>query len=302
MGGKSVCEQKRNGAMCNRYITRRKHEYFKPYCPNCHQNKEIGHFCYMQPLKNELPRSDVLFVFYDFETTQDTKFLGNETEHIPILFSLQQFCTACEMQDYIDTDSERCGRRLHLYYEDPVGDLLSYICEPRPWCNKVVAITHNAKAFDSQFIIKGAILLKWNLQIILSELKIISMRMQHLHFLDSITYLPMLLRKSPKEFWLSPSKSWYPQYFNTNANLDYVDTIADIGYFAPDEMGREREGISCLGMTSRKIKIDNRRVLEQYCQDCHRLATGVLDFQERFYGDWKYRCFPRGTGKNVSMQ
>jgi hypothetical protein len=30
--------------------------------------------CYMATLKNELPRSDnVLFVFYDFETTQDTK-------------------------------------------------------------------------------------------------------------------------------------------------------------------------------------------------------------------------------------
>jgi hypothetical protein len=31
----------------------------------------------MKPLKNEVPRSDdVLFVFYDFETTQDTKFMG----------------------------------------------------------------------------------------------------------------------------------------------------------------------------------------------------------------------------------
>ena len=36
----------------------------------------------MQPLKNELPRSDdVLFVFYDFETTQDTKFSDNATAH-----------------------------------------------------------------------------------------------------------------------------------------------------------------------------------------------------------------------------
>jgi hypothetical protein len=35
----------------------------------------------MQPLKNELPRSDdVLFVFYDFETTQDKKVLGERDE------------------------------------------------------------------------------------------------------------------------------------------------------------------------------------------------------------------------------
>jgi hypothetical protein len=41
----------------------------------------------MQPLKNELPRSDdVLFVFYDFETTQDTKFSDNATVHIQFLY------------------------------------------------------------------------------------------------------------------------------------------------------------------------------------------------------------------------
>jgi len=85
----------------------------------------------MQPLKNELPRSDdVLFVFYDFETTQDTKFSDNATVHIPILVSLQQFCTACGLQADIDMDCVRCGRRRHSFFEDPVGDLLSYLCEP----------------------------------------------------------------------------------------------------------------------------------------------------------------------------
>ena len=53
---------------------------------------EIGHFCFMQPLKNELPRSDdVLFVFYDFETTKDTKFSENATQHIPILVLFSSF-------------------------------------------------------------------------------------------------------------------------------------------------------------------------------------------------------------------
>jgi hypothetical protein len=99
-----------------------------------------------------------------------------------------------------------------------------------------VAIAHNAKAFDSQFILKRAILLKWNSQIILSGLKIISMKMQHLHFLDSISYLPMPLRKLPEAFELSSSKSWYPHYFNTKANLDYVGPIPDIGYFGADEL------------------------------------------------------------------
>jgi hypothetical protein len=111
-----------------------------------------------------------------------------------------------------------------------------HICEPRPWCNKVVAIANNSKAFDSQFILKRAVLLKWNPQTILSGLKNISMKMQHLHFLDSISYLPMPLRKLPDAFGLSAKKSWFPHYFNTKANLDYVGPIPDSKYFVADDM------------------------------------------------------------------
>jgi hypothetical protein len=67
---------------------------FKQYCSNCNQNKEVGHFCYTQPAKNEYPRSDdVLFVFYDFQTTHDTMFSDKANVHVPILVCLQQFCT-----------------------------------------------------------------------------------------------------------------------------------------------------------------------------------------------------------------
>jgi len=108
---------------------------------------EIDHFCFMQPLKNELLRSDeVLFVFYDFETTRDTKLSENANEHIPILACARHFCTACEMLDDVEMACDRCGRRRHSFYDDPLGDLLSYLCEPRPWYNKVVAIAHKAKA------------------------------------------------------------------------------------------------------------------------------------------------------------
>ena len=141
----------------------------------------------MHPLKNEVPSADnVLFVFYDFETTQDTKISETTKLHEPILVCLQQFCTACEMQDY-SQDCARCAKREHSFFEDPEGDLLSYICEPRPWCKKVVAIAHNAKAFDAQFILNRAILLKWTPELILNGLKIVSMKIHHIQFLDSVS-------------------------------------------------------------------------------------------------------------------
>jgi hypothetical protein len=51
--------------------------------------------------------------------------------------------------------------------------------------------------------------------------------MQHIHFLDSISYLPMSLRKLPEAFGLLS---------NTKANLNYVCPIPDIQYFRADEM------------------------------------------------------------------
>jgi hypothetical protein len=54
------------------------------------------------------------------------------------------------------------------FWEDPVWDMSAYLCEPRPWADSVVAITHNGKAFDLHFIINRAIFLKWKPKLIMT--------------------------------------------------------------------------------------------------------------------------------------
>jgi len=122
----------------------------------------------------------------------------------------------------IDEDWERSGKRKHSFWDGPIGDLLSYLCEPRPWVNRVVTIAHNAKASDSQFILNRAIQMKWKPELILNGLKIVSMKIEHTLFIDSVSYLPIPLRKLLEAFGLSVTKPWFPQYFNTNTNLNYV--------------------------------------------------------------------------------
>ena len=149
----------------------------------------------------------VLYVFYDFETTQNKRYSDKAKGHLPNLVCVQQYCARCEEVEG-DIECERCGKRRHSFWDDPIGGLLTYLYKPRPWANKIVAIAHNAKAIDLHFIPNRAIMLKWKPELITNGLKIISMKMEHLVFLDSVSFLPCALRKLPDAFCLEATKSW----------------------------------------------------------------------------------------------
>jgi hypothetical protein len=77
----------------------------------------------------------------------------------------------------------------------------------------------------------------------------------------------MPLRKLPEAFGFSSSNSWFPHYFNTKANMDYVGPIPEIRYFGADEMseGERKDFLSWYNEQEDKV-FDCRRVLEEYCQ------------------------------------
>ena len=151
------------------------------------------------------------------ETTQDTR-LSHRLYTFLILYAFS-ISAQSEKEPNIDVDCVRCESR-HAFFDDPLGHL-SYLCKQRPWCEKVIAVAHNAKDFDAHFIL-GRVLLKWTPKLILNVQKIVCMTIEHLTFLDSISFLPMALRKLLVAFGLTACKSWYPHYFNTRCNLDYI--------------------------------------------------------------------------------
>ena len=92
--------------------------------------------------------------------------------------------------------------------------------------------------------------------------------MEHLLFIDSISYLPIPLRKLPEAFGLSVRKSWYPYFFNTRANLNYVGQIPDVIHYGFDAMGASERQEFMVWYDKEKDRVfDNRRALEDYCQD-----------------------------------
>jgi hypothetical protein len=131
-----------------------------------------------------------------------------------------------------------------------------------------VALAHNDKAFDLQFILDRAVFLKWRPELIMNGQKIMCMTLEHIKFIDSISNLPFPLRKLAGAFGLSASKSWYPHYFNTKDNLNYVGPIPDITYYGADQMGAAERAKFLEWYEGQKSELfDNKRVLESYCQD-----------------------------------
>ena len=73
-------------------------------------------------------------------------------------------------------------------------------------------------------------------ELILNGLKIVSMKIEHIVFIDSASYLPIPLRKLLEAFGLAVAKSWYLHYFNIKAYLVYVGPIPETSYFGADEI------------------------------------------------------------------
>ena len=82
-----------------------------------------------------------------------------------------------------------------------------------------------------------------------------------------MSFLPCPLRKLLESFGLTACKSWYPHYFNTEENLDYVGPISDVSYYGVNEIGEEQMREFREWYESHDPIFDNWSVLESYCHD-----------------------------------
>jgi translation initiation factor IF-1 len=106
----------------------------KPFCPNCNKLRELGHLFYVYPLQEKVVSGDrVLYVFYDFDTTQDTACTDTWFVHLPNLMCVQQVFSACEDESDVDVDCRMCGKTKHSFWMDPVGDLTRVRTEALGW-------------------------------------------------------------------------------------------------------------------------------------------------------------------------
>ena len=110
-----------------------------------------------------------MYVFFDTERTQDLARDDGSFRHIPNLICAQQMCCKCQA---VEIDCDQCGKRTHMFWEDPVGKFIDYLRLSRPFADKIYVISHNSRGYDAQFLLRRFVELKWKTELIMDVQKV----------------------------------------------------------------------------------------------------------------------------------
>ena len=105
-------------------------------------------------------------------------------------------------------------------------------------------------------------------QLIMDGTKILSVIVENLHFLDSLNFLPMSLKSMPKSFDFTCKKGYYPHFFNTANNLEYVGPYPEPKFYGAEYMsGDERAQFLEWYEEQNDKRFCNKQELLAYCMD-----------------------------------
>jgi hypothetical protein len=151
------------------------------------------------------------------------------------------------------------------------------------------AIAHYSKGYDSYFILKYCVengikpfCIYNGSKIMLMEIKSINLRI-----IDSSNFVQGPLKNFPKTFGLKElKKGYFPHFFNTTENQNYIGKIPDTKYYGVNSMKpKEREEFLEWHKQKRKENyvFDFKKELYEYCNsDVDILRNGCLELRKQF--------------------
>ena len=250
-GSRTVCETYFKCKECGKVLDRtrrdiRTHKCGEKLCHVCDKYVDSEHQCFMQVVKKKKRKRDdddePLMLFFDFECTQETGY------HSPNLVVVQDI----HGKEWV---FHSCETFCTWLFDEMSG---------------ATCIAHNFKGYESFFILNY--LYKNNVKpvLIMNGAKIMELKVPsaNVRFIDSLNFFPMALAKLPKTFGFTElKKGFFPHFFNTRANEQYVGSIPAIEYYDPDGMKPEvqREFLRWHD-TQKNIVFDMRKELLEYCR------------------------------------
>ncbi|XP_070564122.1 uncharacterized protein [Ptychodera flava] len=165
--------------------------------------------------EEEGSEEEMKYYFFDFECTQD------EGVHVPNLCIVQS--ESCSEQVFYGPNTKQEFCDWALTEENAVSTF----------------IAHNLQGYDGQFILQYCHENNVQPEVIINGTKIMRIYIPHLNikFIDSYNFLPVALAQLPDMFELNElHKGYFPHFFNTAENQDYICPLPDSRYYGPDGM------------------------------------------------------------------
>jgi hypothetical protein len=197
----------------------------------------------------------------------------------------------------VECKRPNCGAREVIFKGD---NTLDSFCEwlISPIHKDTTVLAHNSKAFDSCFILNFCVNnAKIRPDLIYAGSKIMSLKINdglNIHFIDSINFMPMALKKLPAAFGLQIesefddidiaeiTKGDFPHKMNTRENKNYIGEWPSLEMYGVDFMrdGDREKFIQWHGEQQGKI-FDLQSELEAYCKvDVSILRMACIKFRD----------------------
>ena len=125
-------------------------------------------------------------------------------------------------------------------------------------------VCHNITGYDRYFLLEYLIDQSMRPdKIIYNGSKIMYMMVEkdlHIKVIDSLNFLPMKLSKLPKAFGFKElKKGWFPHFFNTRDNQEYLGPYQDSKYYRCNYMGHEKREECVAWLDSKKNCVSDFR-------------------------------------------
>lgn len=250
----NICQRISRCKRCLKTINlkerKKAHNCGEIFCRVCRSFEPVDHRCYMQQNTGKPSLQDFLFVFFDLETRQERSLTEHNNSirlHEPNLCVVQQVCDKC-IDDENLAFCQKCGYRQHIYSgDDCVIRFMEHVMDVRKKFKKITCIAHNGQAFDLQFVFRYVLQHTQfhSPNVIMRGSKILLLEVGNVRFIDSLNYFPMALADLPKAFGLSASlrKGYFPHFYNTKLNENYIGPLPDVQYYGVDSMKKKNREV-----------------------------------------------------------
>lgn len=263
-------------------------------CKNCNNTVPPGHKCYM---KRKQSKGGYCIVSKEYPCR------GSIPSYIGPVNQKRNWCYSCKTytEKYIFFDFE-CMQETSIHIPNLVvtsdfEENIKIFNDSDDFCKWLIkkehrnytAIAHNAKGYDSQFILKYCVenTLKPYTIYDGTKLNLLEIPDIKLKIIDSINFVQGSLSSFPKTFGLTElKKGYFPHFFNKKYNQSYVGPMPSKRHYGYDQMKRE-ERQEFLKWYNEKVKeeyiFDLKKELLEYCKsDVDILRRGCIKLREEF--------------------